>query len=226
MAKILVVEDDPTLLGNVLDCLKDQGHQVEFSMDGKDALEKLDYFKFDILILDLELPIVNGIDVCKSYRSSGGKMPVLMLTGRDLPAQKSEGLDSGADDYLTKPFDEGELCSRIRALLRRPHTYTGASLQLLDITIELDTRRVTKGGEEVALVPLEYNLLEFLMRHKDQTFSLDAILDRVWKTGTDASVDAVRTCVKTLRRKIANPDGTSIIQTVHGVGYRASESIK
>ncbi len=226
MAKILIVEDDASLLSMVKDFLEPLGYTVDTSINGKDALEKLDYFDFDLLILDWELPVVSGIEVCKQYRDKGGKIPILMLTGRNLPAQKREGLDTGADDYLTKPFDEGELGARIRALLRRPHTYTGAVLELLDLVIEPDTRRVTKGGREIILLPLEYSLLEFLMRHKDQTFSPDAILDRVWRSGTEVSVDAVRTCVKTLRRKIANKDGTSIIQTIHGVGYRASDSSK
>ena len=226
MAKILVVEDDVFLVNKVKELLEAQGHSIDISTDGKDALEKLDYFQFDLLILDWQLPTMSGIEICKQYRGRGGKIPILMLTGRSNSAHKDEGLDTGADDYLTKPFDEVELRARIRALLRRPHTYTGTTLKIADISIELDTRLVLKGQKQISLVPLEYSLLEFLMRHEGQAFSLDALLDRVWKTGTEVSVDAVRTCVKTLRRKIGNPDGTSIIQTVHGIGYRASDSLK
>ncbi len=226
MAKILIVEDDAHLLNVLREFLEGQGYSVDVSTNGADASEKLDYFKFDLVILDWQLPVMSGIEVCRNHRNKGGKTPILMLTGRNQPAHKTEGLDTGADDYLTKPFDESELGARVRALLRRPHTYTGTILELLDIRIEHDTRRVTKGGKEIVLLPLEYSLLEFLIRHRDQSFSPDALLDRVWKTGTEVSIDAVRTCVKTLRRKIANSDGTSIIQTVYGVGYKASDSAK
>ena len=206
--------------------LEAQGHKVDVSLDGADAIEKLEHFKFDLVILDWQLPSKSGIEVLSQFRNGGGQTPILMLTGRNQSADKAEGLDTGADDYLTKPFDERELDARVRALLRRPHTYTGSVLALGDISAEQDTRRVFKGGKEVVLLPLEYNLLEFLLKHRGQTFSAEALLDRVWKTGTEVSEDAVRTVIKTLRRKIANKDGSSIIHTVYGVGYRASESEK
>ncbi|MDZ4837958.1 MAG: response regulator transcription factor [Candidatus Melainabacteria bacterium] len=224
MAKILVVEDEQDLLNILKASLEAQGHKVDVSSDGADAIEKLGHFKFDLVILDWHLPNKSGIEVLSHHRNSGGQTPVLMLTGRNQAMDKAAGLDTGADDYLTKPFDEREFDARVRALLRRPHTFTGTVLALGDITIEQDTRRVFKSGKEIVLLPLEYNLLEFLIRHRGQSFSAEALLDRVWKTGTEVSEDAVRTVVKTLRRKIANPDGSSVIQTVYGVGYRASES--
>ncbi len=226
MAKILVVEDEKDLLNILKMSLEAQGHKVDVSLDGADAIEKLEHFKFDLVILDWQLPSKSGIEVLSQFRNGGGQTPILMLTGRNQSADKAEGLDTGADDYLTKPFDERELDARVRALLRRPHTYTGSVLALGDISAEQDTRRVFKGGKEVVLLPLEYNLLEFLLKHRGQTFSAEALLDRVWKTGTEVSEDAVRTVIKTLRRKIANKDGSSIIHTVYGVGYRASESEK
>ena len=226
MAKILVVEDETDLLNILKMSLEAQGHKVDVSLDGADAIEKLEHFKFDLVILDWQLPSKSGIEVLSQFRNGGGQTPILMLTGRNQSADKAEGLDTGADDYLTKPFDERELDARVRALLRRPHTYTGSVLALGDISAEQDTRRVFKGGKEVVLLPLEYNLLEFLLKHRGQTFSAEALLDRVWKTGTEVSEDAVRTVIKTLRRKIANKDGSSIIHTVYGVGYRASESEK
>lgn len=224
MAKILVVEDEKDLLNILKMSLEAQGHKVDVSVDGTDAIEKLEHFKFDLVILDWQLPGKSGIDVLSHFRNGGGQTPILMLTGRNQATDKAEGLDTGADDYLTKPFDERELDARVRALLRRPHTFTGSVLAMGDITAEQDTRRVYKSGKEVILLPLEYNLLEFLLKHRGQTFSAEALLDRVWKTGTEVSEDAVRTVVKTLRRKIANKDGSSIIHTVYGVGYRASES--
>lgn len=226
MAKILVVEDEKDLLNILRMSLEAQGHKVDVSLDGADAIEKLEHFKFDLVILDWQLPSKSGIEILSQFRNGGGQTPILMLTGRNQATDKAEGLDTGADDYLTKPFDERELDARVRALLRRPHTFTGSVLSLGDISAEQDTRRVYKSGKEVVLLPLEYNLLEFLLKHRGQTFSAEALLDRVWKTGTEVSEDAVRTVIKTLRRKIANKDGSSIIHTVYGVGYRASESEK
>jgi DNA-binding response OmpR family regulator len=223
MAKILIVEDEEELLNILKSSLEAQGHKVDVSADGSDAIEKLDNFKFDLVILDWQLPYKSGIEVCSHHRNHGGSTPILMLTGRNHAMDKAHGLDTGADDYLTKPFDDRELGARVRALLRRPYAFTGAVMSIKDITIEQDTRRVAKNGEEVLLLPLEYSLLEFLVKHKEQTFSAEALLDRVWKSGTEVSEDAVRTVVKTLRRKIANSNGSSIIKTVYGVGYRASE---
>lgn len=163
MAKILVVEDEKDLLNILKMSLEAQGHKVDVSVDGADAIEKLKHFKFDLVILDWQLPSKTGIEVLSQFRNGGGQTPILMLTGRNQATDKAEGLDTGADDYLTKPFDERELDARVRALLRRPHTFTGTVLALGDITAEQDTRRVYKSGKEIVLLPLEYNLLEFFI---------------------------------------------------------------
>ncbi len=222
MAKILIVEDDLELLSGLKDAMASQGYTVEVSTDGDDALDKLKAYKFDLVVLDWQLPGTSGVDVCTRYRGTGGLTPVIMLTGKSLIENKEEGLYAGADDYLTKPFEMRELLARVRACLRRPYTFTGDTLTVEDIVIEFDTRKVLKNGSVVDLLPMEYKLLEFLMRHRGQTFSASALLDRVWKSTSDVSEDAVRTCVKTLRRKIANSDGSSVLETVYGVGYKVS----
>ncbi len=222
MAKIFVVEDDRELLSGLIDSLSSQGYSVESCSEGIEASEKLAYYKYDVIILDWQLPGKSGVELCHQFRRQGGLTPILMLTGRSQTADKEQGLDAGADDYLTKPFQMRELLARVRALLRRPITFTGTNFIVGDITLEVDTRRVCKDGHEIELLPLEYKLLEFLMRHCEQTFSAEALLERVWKSTSDASPDAVRTCIKTLRRKIANSDGSSILQTVYGVGYKVS----
>ena len=223
MPKILVVEDDPQLRAEIGSCLSSSGHEVESAADGNDALELLRHYSFDIVILDWNLPGSTGVDVLKGFRSRGGTTPVLMLTGRARIDDKEVGLDSGADDYLTKPFEPRELLARVRSLLRRPEGYSGAVLKAGNITVEVDVLRVTKNGEEITLLPLEYKLLEFLMRHKDKPFSAETLLSRVWETSSDSGIDAVRTCIKTLRRKIADSDGSSVLRTVYGVGYKVGD---
>ncbi|MBX9669964.1 MAG: response regulator transcription factor [Candidatus Obscuribacterales bacterium] len=222
MAKILIVEDDLELLSGLKDAMASQGYTVEVSTNGEDALDKLKAYKFDLIVLDWQLPGTSGVDVCAQFRGTGGLTPIIMLTGRSLIENKEEGLYAGADDYLTKPFEMRELLARVRACLRRPYTFTGDVLTVQDIAIEFDTRKVLKNGTSIDLLPMEYKLLEFLMRHRGQTFSASALLDRVWKSTSDVSEDAVRTCVKTLRRKIANSDGSSVLETVYGVGYKVS----
>jgi DNA-binding response OmpR family regulator len=224
MAKILLVEDDRDLAGMVIDWLKFEHHLVEAVHDGEDAVNMLKSYQFDVIILDWQLPKLEGVDVLRNYRTGGGQTPVLMLTGKGAIAEKEVGLDAGADDYLTKPFHMKELSARLRALLRRPGNVTGNVLSARDICLEPATFRVTKGGADIQLLPKEFALLEFLMRHPNQVFSADALLDRVWKSESNVSPETVRTCLKRLRRKIDTEEQDSLIQTLHGVGYKLSPS--
>jgi DNA-binding response OmpR family regulator len=192
--------------------------------DGEDAVNMLKSYQFDVIILDWQLPKMEGVDVLRNYRTGGGQTPVLMLTGKGAIAEKEVGLDAGADDYLTKPFHMKELSARLRALLRRPGSVTGNVLSARDICLEPSTFRVTKGGADIQLLPKEFALLEFLMRHPNQVFSADALLDRVWKSESNVSPETVRTCLKRLRRKIDTEEQESLIQTLHGVGYKLTPS--
>lgn len=223
MAKVLLVEDNSDLAEQLAGWLRNENYFVDVSGTGDSALENLKFYKYDVIILDWELPgQIKGIDVCRRFRSEGGQTPIIMLTGRSKVDDKECGLDSGCDDYLTKPFEPRELAARMRSLLRRPTTFTGTVLTAGPISLETDTATVRKNGVAVQLLPLEYKLLEFLLRHQGQPFSPEALLDRVWGSDSDASIDAVRTCVKTLRRKIGEQDGSSVLRTVHGVGYKLS----
>jgi two-component system, OmpR family, response regulator len=176
--------------------------------------------QYDVIVLDWDLPGATGVEICTSFRAKGGNTPIIMLTGKSTLRDKEEGLDSGADDYLTKPFHIKELSARIRALLRRPLSVTGNTLKVGDITLCPISYKVTKAEQEVQLLPREFALLEFLMRHPGQVFGAEALLDRVWNSDSEASPDALRTCMKRLRKKIESPEGDSIIKTVHGVGYK------
>lgn len=208
----------------VKDWLTFEHHMVETADNGKDGLEKLQYYQYDVIVLDWELPEMTGIEICKQFRSAGGKTPVLMLTGKGTIVDKETGFEAGADDYLTKPFHMKELSVRLRALLRRAGgNLTGDELKYRDVVIEPANHRATKNGKDLQLLPKEFALLEFLMRHPSQVFSAEALLSRVWSSDSEATIDAVSTCIKRLRKKVDVEGETSIIKTVHGVGYKLAE---
>lgn len=220
MAKILIVEDDLDLRAIVEDWLKHEHHVVECASRGNEAVELLNIYPYDLIILDWELPELNGIQILRQFRNRGGRTPVLMLTGKGALDEKETGLDSGADDYLTKPFHMKELSARIRALLRRPAEPGETLITVGDLSLNPTTFAVTRGGAQIKLLPKEFALLEFLMRHPDQVFSAEALLDRVWRSDSDAAPETVRTCIKRLRKKLDSESEESLIQTLHGIGYK------
>jgi DNA-binding response OmpR family regulator len=220
MAKILVVEDDRELSALIVDWLTGEKHVPEPVYEGTEGLERLKFYKYDAAILDWELPGLPGPEICRQYRDSGGHTPIIMLTGKKELEDKTTGLDSGADDYLTKPFQMPELSARLRALLRRSGREVSRNV-LSAGHIELDpvSRKVTSNGTEISLQPKEYSLLEFLLRHPNQPFSAEAILDRVWSSESDASPDTVRLQIMRIRNKIDVDGKESMIRTIHRVGY-------
>jgi len=219
MAKILLVEDDKDLAEVIHFALSSRGHSVQQVFNGKDCLECLRHSKFDLIILDWMMPLISGLEVCRTYRSLGGKTPILMLTAKAKVDDRELGLDSGADDYLTKPFDQKELAARVRALLRRPDAVVGNVLQASDIVMDTVKFYVSKGGQELHLRPKEYSLLEFFLRHPNQAFSSDALLQRVWLDEAAATPDNLKTHIKLLRQKVDAGRSQSLIETVRGRGY-------
>lgn len=219
MAKVLIVEDDKHLSGLVVDWLTAEKYATEAVYKGTDGLERLKFYKYDVVILDWEMPGMTGPEVCKQFRDDGGTTPILMLTGKREIEEKAEGLDSGADDYLTKPFDMKELSARLRALLRRSSTINKTLLKAGNLSLDPVSRKVLLFDKEVDLQPKEYSLLEFLLRHPNQPFNAEAIMDRVWTANSDAAPDTVRLHVMRLRNKIDEPGKESIIRTLHRVGY-------
>jgi DNA-binding response OmpR family regulator len=224
MAKILVVEDDRNMANTVEDWLKTQQYEVDVAYDGDDGAERLLFYPYDAVILDWSLPKKSGLEVCQEFRSRGGKTPILMLTGKDGIEDKETGLDSGADDYLTKPFHLRELTARLKALLRRPQVMVAENISFCGIDLDCKARRVRRGGEDLNLAPLEYKLLEFLMRNPNEVFAPEALLNRVWPNDSDASNETVRTCIKKLRKKIDIEGADSLITNLPGVGYRFDTS--
>lgn len=209
------------MMGRLVTLQLERDHYVVERVDSaKDALFNLRVHDYDLVILDWMLPDQTGLDVCRTYRNSGGKVPILMLTAKGEPHDKVSALDTGADDYLVKPFVPEELNARVRALLRRPTTMTGKTFQVRDLQLDTASRQVSRSGRTVELTAKEFALLELLMRHPSQSFTVEAILDRLWKSETNASLETVRTHVKTLRRKIGDNEENPIIRTRRGLGYR------
>lgn len=223
MAKILVVEDTPSLSEVICSWLEGERHLVECVDNGTEALDRLRFYHYDVILLDWGLPDMAGVEVCRSVRQAGNKVPILMLTAKKDISDKEFGLDSGADDYLTKPFDMREMSARVRALLRRPGQIQGSLLKAGDLELEPESHKVTKNGQELHLQPKEFALLEFFMRHQGQTFSLEAILDRLWSSDADANTESVRKHITRLRAKIHNESDAVLLKNIHGVGYKLEE---
>jgi len=224
MAKILLVEDEPGLSGAIKEWLTEEYHLVEIAATGKEALERLASSQYDIILLDWMLPELSGIEVCRAYRAEGGVAPVIMLTAKKSLLSKEVGLDSGADDYLTKPFHLRELSARIRAFLRRPVAAHVDTLKVRDITLDRTKLTAVKGNEPIHLLPKEFTLLEVLMRNPGKTMTAESLLDQVWGTNTDVTDDTLRSNIRSLRRKIDTSGKPSLIITVHGVGYRIEDA--
>lgn len=220
MAKILVVEDNVELATLLKIELASKSHTVEHSDNGAGALELMLEFEYDLVILDVELPEMNGIEICKRFRDAGKTTPVLMLTGRSGIQDKLAGLDCGADDYLTKPFDARELQARLRALLRRAGAATSNVITIGELTLNIESREVRRNDEPVKLLPKEFALLEFFMMNPNKVFSPEMLLNRVWESDKAVSIGTVYTTIKTLRDKISGGKGGAKLETVHGAGYK------
>lgn len=221
MAKILVVDDDTALADMMSAWLRNSRYIVDVVYDGRDAGQMLGSFGYDLLILDWELPGADGIEICTAYRAAGGLSPILFLTGRGDLQSKVQGLDAGADDYLPKPFEFGELLARVNALLRRSPAAPVEVLSAGELRLELVSREATFAGEKVALTAKEFVVLEFLMRNPDQPFSSRNILETVWPSDADVSEDTVRSTIRHLRKKLMREGNTVPIETV-GKGYKLS----
>ncbi len=223
MAKILLVEDDTSLATLIEEWLTGEHHSLEIMYDGTSGWDRLLLCEYDLIILDWNLPYISGVDLCKRYRANQGLAPIIMLTGRSAISEKEEGLDSGADDYLTKPFNMKELSARVRALLRRPRALVSNLLTVGDITLDPAKYRVTKSGKDVHLVPKDFALLEFFMRHPEDVFSTESLLQRVWSSESESTGEALRSSVKRLRQKLdgENVDlEKSFIENIPRIGYR------
>jgi two-component system copper resistance phosphate regulon response regulator CusR len=217
--RILLVEDEPGAAQMLAKGLREQSYAVDVAMDGESAVYQASVNDYDLVILDVMLPLKDGFEVCRELRAKGMTFPILMLTARDAPPDRVAGLDIGADDYLTKPFDFHELLARLRALLRRGPTLRPETVKIADIIIDTRARHVRRGGRQIELTAKEYALLEYLARRAGEVVSRAEIAEHVWEENFDPFSNLIEVYVQRLRRKIDEGREPRLLRTRRGEGY-------
>ncbi|MEQ1625775.1 MAG: response regulator transcription factor [Nitrospira sp.] len=217
--RILVVEDDPDLAGFIQKGLREERYAVDCADEGEEGLLMAGTTSYDLIILDVMLPKLDGFTVCRRLRAAGNKTPILLLTARGTVEDRVTGLNIGADDYLTKPFAFAELLARIHALIRRSGTEQSPRLAVADLEVDPVAHRVWRAGRELILTNKEYALLEYLLRNPDRVLTRTAIIEHVWDIHYDGMTNIVDVHIRALRAKVDREFSPPLIQTVRGVGY-------
>lgn len=218
--KILLVEDERKVISFIKKGLQSEGYTVDTASDGEEGLFMAQEGDYDTIVLDLRLPKMDGITVCKKIREEGRKVPIIMLTAKDTVEDRVKGLDAGADDYLTKPFSFSELLARIKALNRRNRTLEASVLRTGDLELNPETFETTRAGKRASLSATEFRLLKYLMQNKNKVVSKTAILENVWGYDFSPESNIVDVYIKYLRDKIDKGFKKNILQTVRGIGYK------
>jgi len=218
--RILVVEDERKVASFVARALREHAYAVDIAETGEKGTELAVVNAYDCILLDLRLPGRDGVEVCRELRRKGIETPILMLTARSLVEQRVEGLDAGADDYLTKPFELAELQARVRALVRRGFNKTEATLRYADLELDRHRRRVTRGRDAIALTAKEFALLEFLMLRAPELANRSEIIEHVWDCHFDSGTNLVEVYINRLRQKVDQDRPIKLIHTMRGAGYR------
>lgn len=221
--KVLVVEDEHRIAQAIREGLEEEGYAVDVEHDGEDGYNAARADEYDIIILDIMMPLMNGYEVCQKLRQEGNHTPILMLTAKDQDKDVVQGLDTGADDYLPKPFSFDVLLARVRALLRRPHESLGEVLQVADMTLDPALKIVTRGDQEISLSNKEFAILEYFMRNPGRVLSKNNIMTHVWDFDADILPNNIEVFITYLRSKIDRPFGKPLIHTIRGFGYKLSE---
>lgn len=222
--KILIVEDEHRIAQAIKEGLEEESYAVDIEYDGESGYNAAQSDEYDLIILDVMMPVMDGIQVCKKLRSEGSHVPILMLTAKDQDSDIVSGLDHGADDYLAKPFAFDVLLARIRSLLRRPHDTFGQKLTVADLTLDPATKRVTRSGRTLKLSAKEFAILEYMMRNPGKILSKNNIMSHVWDFDADILPNNVEVFVNYLRTKVDKPfKSTPLIQTVRGFGYKLGD---
>ena len=218
--RILLVEDEPDAARLLAKGLREQRYAIDVAMDGEAAVFQASVNDYDLLILDVLLPLKNGFEVCREVRANGGQMPILLLTARDAVQDRIAGLDYGADDYLTKPYDFHELLARVRALLRRGPALKNEQLMVADLLINTRTHEVKRAGRAIALTAKEYALLAYLARRAGEVVTRAEIAEHVWDENFDPFSNLIEVYIQRLRRKVDEEHPAKLIRTLRGEGYR------
>ncbi len=219
---VLIVEDDDSVSRFLSQAMAEAGYRIEIADNGLRAMERATHIAFDLILLDIMLPELDGFSVCRRLRAQAITTPILLITARDSVEDKIQGLDSGADDYIVKPFQLGELLARCRALLRRNFTPTSV-LHLSDLTLDPASRKAVRAGRPILLSSTEYALLEYLMRNANQVLTRAQILDHVWQYDFDGHDNVLDVYISYLRNKIDKGQSTPLIHTIRGTGYLIGE---
>lgn len=217
--RILVVEDERDLNRVITRHLKKNNYSVDSCFDGQEGLDFISYNKYDLIITDIMMPNVDGYEFIEKLRNNKNNTPVIMLTAKDTLEDKIVGLDSGADDYIVKPFEFDELLARIRVLMRRNYGLATNVIQIEDIVLDISKKQVTKSKELINLTGKEYEVLEYLMKNKGSILSRDQILNHVWDYNYEGASNIVDVIIKNIRKKLSNGEDSTIIHTKRGLGY-------
>jgi two-component system, OmpR family, copper resistance phosphate regulon response regulator CusR len=220
LVRVLIIEDDAQLNASLKRSLVKEGYAVDVTFDGQEGLAFAEQDCYDVIVLDLLLPKLDGIDVCRAVRSKRIRTPILLLTARDSVEDRVRGLDTGADDYLIKPFVLQELLARIRALLRRDASWKSGVLTAGDLCADPATRRVERAGRPLELTAREFALLDYFLRHPNQVLTREMIEAHIWNYDFISESNVVDAAIRRLRRKIDDPFETKLLETIRGVGYR------
>ena len=217
--RILIVEDEKKVAAFIKKGLEEETYAVDIATDGEEGFHLGEQNQYDLIILDLMLPKINGLDILSRLRSQIIDTPILLLTAKDSVEDKVEGLNQGADDYLTKPFAFSELLARIRVLLRRGKAESKTTLEIADLTLNLVSHKVSRGSEEIELTGKEYSLLEYFMRNQEKVLTRTMIAEHVWDYNFDTFTNVIDVYVNHLRKKIDKNFSTKLLHTLRGVGY-------
>ncbi|KAA8880328.1 response regulator transcription factor [Nocardia colli] len=218
--RVLVVDDEDAVREALVRAMDSEGYETRAAGDGAAALAEIERWQPEVVLLDVLMPFMDGLTACRRLRARGDRTPILMLTARDAVADRVDGLDAGADDYLVKPFDLDELLARVRALVRRTYPDDGAVLSCADLVMDTTAHEVRRGARLVELSRTEFSLLEVLLRNEGQALPRETLIERVWGTGLGSTSNSLEVYIRYLRRKLEADNEPRLIHTLRGIGYR------
>ncbi|MDR3616386.1 MAG: response regulator transcription factor [Candidatus Obscuribacterales bacterium] len=224
MSKALIIEDDPNVANTLAELLRHSGWTIETTNNGADGLQLISQFSYDLVLLDWCLPDLTGLELCTRYRASGGTMPIIFITGQNDVADIESGLDAGSNDYITKPFEKRELMARIRNVMRQPRGIATVDvIRISNITFDSRRRLISSETKVAQFTAVEYNLIEYLLRNKGESFTTDQLFNAIWQSDSNSSEETVRVHIRVVRRKLELAGLPALILHRRGFGYSLEE---